>query len=44
MRTLVEGRGAKMVVADLGWYGVDQRYKMQTSKLIGGLRQAVSWY
>jgi NADPH:quinone reductase-like Zn-dependent oxidoreductase len=44
MRTLVEGRGAKMVIADLGRYGADPRYKTQTSKLVDGLRQAVSWY
>ncbi len=44
MRTLVESRGAKMFIADLGRYGVDPRYKTQTSKLIDGLRQAVSWY
>jgi NADPH:quinone reductase len=44
MRTVVEGRGAKMVIADLGRYAVDPQYKDQTSKLIDGLRQAVSWY
>ena len=44
MRTVVEGRGAKMVIADLGRYSVDPQYKNQTSKLIDGLRQAVSWY
>ena len=44
MRTVVEGRGAKMVIADLGRYSVDAQYKAQTSKLINGLKQAVSWY
>jgi NADPH2:quinone reductase len=44
MRTVVEGRGAKMVIADLGRYRADPHYEAQTSKLIDGLRQAVSWY
>lgn len=44
MRTTVEARGAKMLIADLGRYSADPQYKTQQSKLIDGLRQAVSWY
>ena len=33
-----------MVIADLGRYAVDPEYTAQTSKLIDGLKQAVSWY
>jgi NADPH:quinone reductase-like Zn-dependent oxidoreductase len=44
MTTVVEGRGATMVIADIGRYSVDPLYEAQTSKLIDGLRQAVSWY
>lgn len=44
MRAVVEGRGATMVVADLGRYGRDPLYLAQASKLTDGLKQAVSWY
>jgi NADPH:quinone reductase-like Zn-dependent oxidoreductase len=44
MRAVVEGRGAKMVIADVGRYRTDPQYQAQTSKLGDGLKQAVSWY
>ena len=44
MSAVVEGRGAKMVIADVGRYRTDPQYQAQTSKLSDGLRQAVSWY
>ena len=42
--SVVEGRGAKMLIGDLGRYRVDPQYRAQTSKLSDGLRQAVLWY
>ena len=44
MRPVVEGRGAIMVIGDLGRYRVDPMYQAQASKLQDGLRQAVCWY
>jgi len=43
MRRVVEGRGAKWVIGDLGRYSVDAQYKAQMSKVIDGQKQAVSW-
>ena len=44
MQSVVEGRGARMVIADLARYGTDPLYQAQTAKLTDGLKQAVSWY
>jgi NADPH:quinone reductase-like Zn-dependent oxidoreductase len=44
MTTVVEGRGAKMVIADLGRYSTDPLYVGQRPKVAAGLRQAVRWY
>jgi NADPH2:quinone reductase len=44
MRTIVEGRGAKWIIADLARYSVDPQYKAHTSKVIDGMKQAVMWY
>jgi len=44
MTTVVEGRGAKMVIGDLGRYSTDPLYKSQMPKVAEGLRQAVLWY
>ena len=41
---MVEGRGAKMVIGDLGRHGTDPLSKSQTPKVAEGLRQAVLWY
>ena len=41
---VVEGRGAKMIIGDLGRYSADPVYQAQTSRLMDGLKQAVSWY
>jgi NADPH2:quinone reductase len=44
MTTVVEQRGAKMVIGDLGRYSTDPVYKSQMPKVAEGLRQAVRWY
>ena len=44
MTAVVESRGAKMLIADLGGTGSTLSTRAQTSKLSDGLRQAVSWY
>jgi NADPH:quinone reductase-like Zn-dependent oxidoreductase len=44
VQSVVEGRGAEMVIADLGRYASDPLYQAQTAKLTDGLKQAVSWY
>ena len=41
---MVEERGAKMVIGDLGRYSMDPQYQAQRSKLRDGLKQAVVWY
>jgi NADPH2:quinone reductase len=44
MQSVVEGRGARLVIADLGRYARDPVYQAQTGKLTDGLKQAVAWY
>jgi len=44
MRAVVEGRGAKMLIGDLGRYTMDPQYKSQVPKLTEALRQAGPWY
>jgi len=44
VQSVVEGRGARMVISDLGRYARDPLYQAQTAKLTDGLKQAVSWY
>jgi NADPH:quinone reductase-like Zn-dependent oxidoreductase len=42
--SVVEGRGAKMLIGDPGRYRVDPVYQAQAAKLIDGYKQAVAWY
>jgi NADPH:quinone reductase len=44
MTAVVEGRGAKMTITDVGRYSVDPKFMAQISKLRDGMRQAVTWY
>jgi len=44
MTSVVEGRGAKMLIADLGRYSMVPQYKAQMGKVYDGQRQAVKWY
>lgn len=44
MRSVVEGRGATWIIADLARYSLDPRYKAQRSKVSDGMKQAVTWY
>jgi NADPH:quinone reductase-like Zn-dependent oxidoreductase len=44
MTSIVEGRGAKLVITDCGRYSTDPVYIAQASKLLAGLKQAVLWY
>jgi NADPH:quinone reductase-like Zn-dependent oxidoreductase len=44
MTSVVEGRGAKMVITDCGRYSTDPVYIAQAYKLAAGMKQAVPWY
>jgi len=44
MTSVVEGRGAKMLIGDPGRYRIDPLYQRQTQKLRDGQMRAVSWY
>jgi NADPH2:quinone reductase len=41
---MVEGRGAKMLVADLARYAVEPQYQAQMWKVVDGEKQALKWY
>jgi NADPH2:quinone reductase len=44
MTSVVEARGAKMTIADLGRYARDPVYAAQLPKVVEGMRRAVPWY
>jgi len=44
MTSVVESRGAKMLIGDPGRYRTDPLYQRQAQKLHDGQKQAVSWY
>jgi NADPH2:quinone reductase len=44
MTAVVEARGAKMTIADLGRYARDPVYVAQMPKVVEGMRRAVTWY
>ena len=44
MTSVVEGRGASMVITDCGRYSTDPVYSAQAYKLAAGMKQAVLWY
>jgi NADPH2:quinone reductase len=44
MTSVVERRGAKLVIADAGRYSTDPVYIAQADKLAAGMQQAVSWH
>jgi NADPH:quinone reductase len=44
MTAVVEARGAKMTIADLGRYQADPVYIARMSEVVEGMRRAVAWY
>ncbi|MGO8694107.1 MAG: quinone oxidoreductase family protein [Rectinemataceae bacterium] len=44
MTSVVEGRGANIVITDCGRYSTDPVYIAQMYKLVAGMKQAVAWY
>lgn len=44
MTSVVEARGAKMVIADLGRYRTDPRYIARMPEIVEGQHRAITWY
>ncbi len=44
MTSIVEARGARMVIADLGRYRIEPAYRARLPEVMEGQQRAITWY